>query len=203
VLLGKYLGIVLAAGLAVAVLGLVLLVATWWRIPTDYMIRGASLDDREYRYLLGLRVMHIAGLVPSLVLSWLQISVLAAVGVAISTRVPLVVNLPVVIFVYIAGNLTRFLFPLDGQSFAAKVFAVVAGTVMPYLEIFDLTKVTVHAQIALPQFPQLGQDPSAVSLGGIWLYVALAFCYAAVYSFFALTAGMWLFHNRELGGAEG
>ena len=42
-------------------------------------------------------MMHIAGLIPSLVLMWLQISVLAAISVAISTRVSLVVNLPVVI----------------------------------------------------------------------------------------------------------
>jgi ABC-type transport system involved in multi-copper enzyme maturation permease subunit len=203
VLLGKYLGIILAGGLAVLVLGTMLVVATWWRVPTDYLIRGSSLDDVELSKLLGLRMMHISGLIPSLVLSWLQISVLAAVGVAISTRVPLVVNLPVVILVYIAGNLTRFLFPLEGQPFLAKVFAVIAGTVMPYLEVFDLTKVTLHSRIALPQFPELGLDPFAVGLGTIWAYVALAFAYAAIYSFFALTAGLWLFHNRELGGAEG
>ena len=38
---------------------------------------------------------------------------LAAIGVALSTRFSLVVNLPVVIIIYIAGNLTRFLFPLN------------------------------------------------------------------------------------------
>src|SRR5438445_10342893 len=46
VLVGKYLGIVLAALLAVAVLGAVLGLATWYRIPNDYLIRN-TLDDRE------------------------------------------------------------------------------------------------------------------------------------------------------------
>ena len=58
--------------------------------------------------------MHISGLLPQLVLTWLQISVLAAVGVALSTRFSLVVNLPTVIILYLAGNLTRFLFPIAG-----------------------------------------------------------------------------------------
>ena len=49
-------------------------------------------------------------------LVWLQVSVLAAIGVALSTRFSLVVNLPAVILIYIAGNLTRFLFPLDGPG---------------------------------------------------------------------------------------
>src|ERR1051325_7908970 len=40
VLVGKYLGIILAALLAVAILGLVLVLATHWRIPGDYQIRA-------------------------------------------------------------------------------------------------------------------------------------------------------------------
>src|SRR3990170_2568217 len=36
VLVGKYLGIILAALLAVAILGLILFLCVWWRIPGDY-----------------------------------------------------------------------------------------------------------------------------------------------------------------------
>src|SRR5678815_4338704 len=38
VLVGKYLGIIMAALVAVAVLGAVLALATWYRIPNDYLI---------------------------------------------------------------------------------------------------------------------------------------------------------------------
>jgi len=199
-LLGKYLGIILAALLATAVLGAVLCIATYARIPSDYQLSSASLDDADLQRLASLRLMHISGLIPSLLLEWLQISVLAAVGVALSTRVSLVVNLPVVIFVYIAGNLTRFLFPLEGQSLVGKAIAVVAGTIMPYLAIFDLTAKTVYHRIAVGGF---AGEPGATSLWTIWSYVAMAFGYAVIYVFFALTAGLWLFHKRELGGAEG
>jgi len=200
VLLGKYLGIVLAALLATAILGVIIILATWWRIPGDYMINTNTLDDRDLRLLATYRKMHIVGLIPALVLKWLQISVLAAVSVAISTRVSLVVNLPAVIFIYIAGNLTRFLFPLQGVSFFGKLLAWFLATVLPYLEIFDLNSATVYQRIAVGQF---ANDPMAISLWTIWKYVLFAFSYAVIYSFFALVAGLLLFENRELGGAEG
>ncbi|MCY2955217.1 MAG: ABC transporter permease subunit [Planctomycetota bacterium] len=200
VLLGKYLGIVAASLLAVIILGVVICLATWWRVPGDYMLSTRTIDDQELRKVLGFRMMHLSGLIAELVLKWLQIAVLAAVGVALSTRVSLVVNLPVVIFIYIAGNLTRFLYPLEGQGFAVKALAYAVTTVLPYLENFDLSGATLYKRIAIYQF---AEDRSAVQLAAIWKYVAWAVGYAAVYIFFALTAGLWLFHNRELGGAEG
>jgi len=201
VLLGKYLGIILAGLMATAIFGCVIIIATWWRIPGDYLINVNTLDDRDLQLLSSYRMMHIAGLIPALILKWLQISVLAAVSVAISTRVSLVVNLPVVIFVYIAGNLTRFLFPLDPkQSVFTKIGAWILSTLLPYLEIFDLNNATVYQKISVGGF---AGDPMAVSLGAIWKYVAYAFVYAVVYVFFALVAGLLLFENRELGGAEG
>src|SRR5688572_24768846 len=84
VLAGKYLGIVASAALAVLALGAILMRATWLRTPTDYQLRTATLDDREYKQLMDYRMMHEAGLIPSLVLVWLQVSVLAAIGVALS-----------------------------------------------------------------------------------------------------------------------
>src|SRR5688572_8593149 len=109
VLSGKYLGICGSALLGIAILGLLLCLCTWWRIPADYQINNRSIDEREVGNLLNLRKAHLAGLNPSLLLTWLQISVLASISVAISTRFSLVVNLPAVILIYIAGNLTRFL----------------------------------------------------------------------------------------------
>ncbi len=201
VLLGKYLGIIASSLLAVAILGLVLGLTIWHRIPTDYLIRTDTLDDLELKRLHGLRLMHLAGLAPALVLLWFQICVLAAIGVALSTRVSLVVNLPVVIFLYMAGNLTRFLFPTtDQQSTFTKATAWLLSTILPYLENFDLRQKTVYGKIKIAQFIT---DQHAINLSSIWTYVAWAGLYAIVYTFFALTAGMYLFQTRELGGAEG
>ena len=202
VLVGKYLGIICAALLAVAALGVVLMLATWLRIPTDYQIRAVTLDDREAKQLLDWRLMHLAGLVPSLVLVWFQVSVLAAVGVALSTRFSLVVNLPTVILLYVAGNLTRFLFPLEGRSVVVKGFATVISTVLPFLRVFDLRDKTVYSPIRIAG-TMFEQNPAAVELSRIWLYVGIAALYGIAYVTFALSAGMWSFRTRELGGAEG
>lgn len=209
VLVGKYLGIIVAAMMATAILGVVLILCTYWRIPSDYTLKTLSLNERDVKVLWDTRKMHIYGLVPSLVTIWLQVSVLAAVGVAISTRLSLVVNLPAVILLYVAGNLTRFLFPMSGpgavldhSSKLTKGVLYVASLILPYLETFDLRQLTVYRPIRLAGTEFL-IDPNGVYLGTIWLCVAAAALYAICYSAFALAAGMWLFQSRELGGAEG
>ena len=207
VLVGKYFGIITAALLAVIVLGAIIILCTWWRIPTDYQLRTWTLDDREQRQVLDYRLMHLAGLVPSLVLVWFQVSVLAAIGVALSTRFSLVVNLPAIILIYIAGNLTRFLFPMHDRPFGVQVFGQMASLVLPYLATFDLRSMTIYHEIAIKgtQFwPREGTNTAdVVYLGAIWRYVGIAAAYGIAYATFALSAGMWLFKTRELGGAEG
>jgi hypothetical protein len=202
VLVGKYLGIITAALLAVAALGAILMIATWLRIPTDYQLRTTTLDDREAKQILDWRLMHLSGLLPSLVLVWFQVSVLAAVGVALSTRFSLVVNLPTVILIYVAGNLTRFLFPLEGRSAVVKGFAWVLSSVLPFLRVFDLRDKTVYSPIKIAG-TMFEQNPAATELSKIWIYVGIAAAYGIAYVVFALSAGMWSFRTRELGGAEG
>ncbi|HEX8522539.1 MAG TPA: ABC transporter permease subunit [Tepidisphaeraceae bacterium] len=212
VLVGKYLGIITAALMAVAILGAVLVLCTWARLPGDYQLRTTTLDERELKQIMDMRLMHISGLIPSLILLWLQISVLAAIGVALSTRFSLVVNLPVVILLYIAGNLTRFLFagpgtgmnsgPMGNRPGVVKALAYAVSSLLPYLETFDLRQKTVYAIIKLPNTMYAG-DPRGVSLGEIGSYVGVSFIYAAAYAVFALGVGMWLFQTRELGGSEG
>jgi len=210
VLVGKYLGIILSTLMAITILGGVLVLCTYWRTPGDYQLRITSLDERELLQIRDLRLMHINGLIPSLVLIWLQISVLAAVGVALSTRFSLVVNLPIVILLYVAGNLTRFLFPMTdgsgsvtaGRSVLVKATAYIVSLVLPFLQTFDIRPITLFKTISIPG-TRFAEDPQAVSLGTIWGYVAVAVLYAIAYSAFALSAGMWLFEGRELGGAEG
>jgi ABC-type Na+ efflux pump permease subunit len=203
VLVGKYLGIVLAALLAVVVLGAILSFCTWQRIPTDYQLRPNPIDERDVRDLLERRMMHVAGLIPSLLLIWLQIGTLAAVSVALSTRFSLVVNLPTVIIIYVAGNLTRFLFPSpEDRSPIVSGFAYVLSLVVPYLETFDLRSLTIYSPIALAH-TQYAANPLAIPPSTIWGYFGIAAIYCIAYAGFALSIGMWMFQTRELGGAEG
>jgi ABC-type transport system involved in multi-copper enzyme maturation permease subunit len=206
VLVGKYLGIIFSALLMIVVLGVVLALSTWYRVPGDYYIR-ATIDDRELQRLYELRMSHVLRLIPSLIQTWFQVSTLAAVGVAISTRVSLVVNLPVVILIYIAGNLTRFIYPITGpsaplgdKSWLIKGPAYLVSVLLPYLEAFDVRALTLYRPLAIYRF---ASDPNAVEISTIVLYLLISAAYAVAYSVFALAVGMWLFQTRELGGAEG
>lgn len=207
VLLGKYLGICASALMGVVILGVILGLSIWLRIPGDYLLSTTSLNTADLDRLRDLRMMHLAGLGPALILIWLQISVLAAVSVAISTRFALVVNLPVVILLYIAGNLTRFIFPNDVPGSAlydagaiTKAFVYVISLVLPYLETFDLRQLTVYRPIAISE--AMGRDINAVRLGTIYGYLGVSAVYALCYAAFALSAGLLLFRSRELGGGD-
>ncbi len=207
VMVGKYLGIVLSAGLGVFLLGGLLVLGVWMRVPGDYYLNSASLDDIIRNHIHDYRWSHILGLFPQLILTWLQVSVLAAVGVALSTRFSLVVNLPAVILLYFAGNLTRFIFPLDAgpiadKSALAKGFAWLVSLVIPYLETFDLKEWTVLSAIKLPNATTPVEN-GAIELGRLWWDVGIAALYAVSYATFAMCAGMWSFQTRELGGGEG
>ena len=203
VLVGKYLGLALSALLATAVLGLVLVVCTSLRAPGDAQLNTRSIDPVELGRIADMRLRYTAGLYPALVLVWLQVSVLTAVAVAISTRFSLVVNLPVVLLIYLAGNLTRFIDPATaGRGPVAQSLGWVVSAVLPFLQTFDLRSQTVYGTIAFAG-DAVAAGVRAVTLPEIWGYVAVATLYAAAYATAALAAGLLLFSTRELGGAEG
>lgn len=202
VIVGKYLGIIASAAMAVAILGAVLIVCTCWRIPNDYQLQAHALDDRILTEIHDWRWMHSYGLAISLVLVWLQVSVLAAISVALSTRFSLVVNLPAVILIYIAGNLTRFLYPLDNRSLGVRFFGRIAASVVPFLQVFDFRSQAIYREVAVPH-TSFATSPGAIAPQVLWIYLAVAALYAISYATFALGSGLFLFQTRELGGAEG
>lgn len=205
VLVGKYLGIIFAALLSVAILGVVFMIGTWLRIPGDYQLKASSLDPAAIKHLKDTRLMHLVGELAGLVLVWLQVCVLAAIGVALSTRFSLVVNLPAVILIYIAGNLARFLPPVRGVAGETNPLVAVLwalSQVFPFLQIFDFREHTVYGRIAVPG-TEFAAEAGTISMTLLWGYVGVAALYAVAFSAFALSAGMLSFARRELGGAEG
>jgi ABC-type transport system involved in multi-copper enzyme maturation permease subunit len=203
VLVGKYLGLILAAALAIAVMGAVLLIGTYIRTPGDYQISTKSLYSYEVQRAWDYRRMHMAGVYPTLLLIWMQVSVLAAISVAISTRLSLVVNLPLVILLYLAGNLTRFIdSATQGSSIATRSFAWIAETILPFLSVFDLRHLTVYSTIRL-KGSVFQNTFEGIATSQMWSGTASAAVYAVLYVIAALSFGLILFRNRELGGAEG
>lgn len=203
VLVGKYLGLAAASALFVVALGAALQLAVYYRVPGDYLLSTASISESEQTRLTDLRAMHLAGGYAAALLVWLQVSVLTAAAVALSTRFSLVVTLPAVVLLYLAGNLLRFVdAATQGRGALARGSGFAVETVLPYLAAFDLRSQTVYADLAVPG-TSYAAAPGSVAVGTLWVNTALSGAYAAAFVTFTLCVGLLMFRNRELGGSEG
>jgi ABC-type transport system involved in multi-copper enzyme maturation permease subunit len=202
VVTGKFLGLLASSGLVVLLLGLVLAYFTWRRIPVDFNLPAEPIRSSDITELGNLRAMHLAGLWPQLVLAWMQVGTLVAVGVALSTRFGVALTLPATLVLYVAGNLATYLDAATSDA-SGIVQALTYGlnTLLPFLAVFDLTDLTVYGVVAVDD-TTFAQDPNAASVGGLWLYVLTASAYFVAYVAFILFLARFIFATRDLGGNE-
>ena len=174
-ILGKFAGLVLVALLVFLILGSVLMATTSLKVVYD--AREGAKTDPIWRDCAD----EMITVVPGLVLSLLETILLAAISLAVSTRLGLVPNLIICFTIYALGHLV----PLIVQSSVGK-FAIVRfvgqlfATILPVLEHF-----TIEAAV----------------VGGVpvpWSYLAWAALYAGLYSAVALLVALVLFQNRDL-----
>ncbi|MFM8498077.1 MAG: hypothetical protein ACKOEM_21540 [Planctomycetia bacterium] len=174
-ILGKFAGLVLVALLVFLILGSVLMATTSLKVVYD--ARESSKVDPLWRDCAD----EMITVVPGLVLSLLETILLAAVSLAVSTRLGMIPNLIICFTIYALGHLV----PLIVQSSVGK-FAIVRfvgqlfATLLPVLEHF-----TIEAAV----------------VGGVpvpWIYLGWAALYAGLYSAVALLVALVLFQNRDL-----
>ena len=173
--LGKFAGLVLVALLVFLILGSVLMATTSLKVVYDAR-EGAKVDP-----LWRDCADEMITVVPGLALSLMEIILLAAVSLAVSTRLGMVPNLIICFTIYALGHLV----PLIVQSSVGK-FAIVRfvgqlfATILPVLEHF-----TIEAAV----------------VGGVdvpWSYLGWAALYAGLYSAVALLVALVLFQDRDL-----
>jgi hypothetical protein len=173
--LGKFAGLVLVATLVFLVLGGVLMATTSLKVVYDAR-EGAKVDP-----LWRDCADEMITVVPGLALSLLETILMAAVSLAVSTRLGMVPNLIVCFAVYTLGHLV----PLIVQSSVGR-FALVRftgrlfATLLPVLDHFTMEAAVVGG-VAVP-----------------WSYLAWAALYAALYSAVALLVALVLFQDRDL-----
>jgi ABC-type transport system involved in multi-copper enzyme maturation permease subunit len=174
-ILGKFAGLVLVAVLVFTILGGVLLATTSLKVVYDAR-EGAKVDP-----LWRDCADEMITVVPGLVLSLLETIVMAAVSLAVSTRLGMVPNLIVCFAVYSLGHLV----PLIVQSSVGR-FAIVRfvgqlfATLLPVLDHFTIEAAVVGG-VAIP-----------------WAYLGWAAVYAALYATVALLVALVLFQDRDL-----
>jgi ABC-type transport system involved in multi-copper enzyme maturation permease subunit len=172
---GKYAGIMSAVfwlllPVMVCFLGLI-----YYKVGYDFRETAAPDPDTAYKLAVTFRA------IPGLILIFCEISVLTALSVAISTRVPMVVNMVTCFTIFVVGHLTSLLVErnvrgLEMVQFVARLIA----TALPNLEHFNTQAAVATGTLVPPA------------------YLGFAALYCAAFSLAAILLAFILFEDRDL-----
>lgn len=197
VVLGKYFGVLLLAAACVGILGLMAASSGYMRYYDDMRIDyGLAQNNPAAIARLELdNTKAFLALLPSLVLTFLQVATLAAISVAVSTRFGLAVNITVVVIIYLAASLAPYVGQVPELPVVVRAIINFMGHILPSLNSLDLNQRLIFSDYIL------GEKDWAASLptyGLIWRYVAVAVVYSLCYISAILSFGVALFRTREL-----
>jgi ABC-type transport system involved in multi-copper enzyme maturation permease subunit len=184
-ILGKFVGIAWAVGLMVVVFGVLLLITVAYKPIYDYREGGYEINHQAMNQDPTWHDCHreMVQIVPGLVLAYLEILVIGALSVAISTRLPALANFIISFSIYVLGHLTPLM--VQSQVVAEQLPPVVffgrfIATVLPVLDHFNI-QASVAAGVAVP--PE---------------YLIWSLIYCVLYSSVAMLLALTLFEDRDL-----
>lgn len=172
---GKFIGIVWSVAVIFVVLGTFFLVLVAYKPIYDARESSqlAPIWEESYR--------EVILTVPGLVLAFMETVVLAAISVAISTRLPLLANFAICFSVYALGHLTPLLVQSGMGNLPPVAFmGLFISAVLPMLEAFNI-QAAVAAGREVP-----------------YVYLGTAFLYCCLYSLVAMLLALFLFEDRDL-----
>ncbi|MDM4018558.1 ABC transporter permease [Roseiconus lacunae] len=174
-LLGKYAGIMMSIAVMFVIIGAIFLLLMAYKPIYDARETARATPGWQIGF------EEIMSTVPVLGLYFMQAMSIAAVAVALATRLPLLSNLISCLVIYVIGNLTQPLVasargenPLVG--FVGNLIAIV----VPNLNIFNV-------QTAMDSGNQVP-----------WIYLAASFNYLVVFAVAIWMVAMLLFEDRDL-----
>jgi len=173
--LGKYFGVVLAVTLIFLILGFFFLNTVSYKVVFDARENAKDLPSVWECTRVVLKTL------PSFALSFFETMILAAIAIAISTRLSLLPNLTICLAVYVIGHLAPMIVQSSvGQIALVSFVADLACAFLPVLEHFNM-----ETNVAMDQPPT-------------WWYVFCTAIYALMYCTLALVFGLFLFEDRDL-----
>lgn len=174
-IIGKYIGVMIAVTLIFLILGTFFLNTVSYKVVYD--ARESSKDIPTAIEC----AQAVYDILPLLVLSYLETIVLAAIAIAISTRLPLLPNLTITLAIYLLGNLIPEIVQSSvGQLPMVGFVAELLSAVLPCLGHFNM-ETAIAMGITLP-----------------WTYVLWAILYAGLYCLAALIVSLLLFEDRDV-----
>jgi ABC-type transport system involved in multi-copper enzyme maturation permease subunit len=174
-IMGKYLGILGPVVILFIIFGAIFLASVSFKVAYDS--RETSRPDPTWQECQE-EIWQIA---PGLALAFMETAVLAAISVAISTRLPMMPNLIICAAIYVLGHLVPMLVNSSlGQIEQVGFIAGLLAAVLPMLESFNIyTAIATGQQVSLA-------------------YLGLAFVYCLLYITFAMLVALLLFEDRDL-----
>lgn len=147
---GKYLGILQSSVMMLVILGSIFFFFTYFKFGYDqseagsgkaalFFYRNVDWLPFQIPYLTRDRFNVARTILPGLTLITMEVAVLSAVSVAISTRMPMLVNISTCFSLFVIGHLTPVLALDRNQNVFVKFFAQLLATVLPSLEHFNMS----------------------------------------------------------------
>jgi ABC-type transport system involved in multi-copper enzyme maturation permease subunit len=172
---GKFLGVLIPVLVMFLILGLIYLGTVSYKTVYEGFENGrpdtSAIDCRE----------EVVSIVPALVLRLMAAVVMAAISVAVSTRLPMLANFAICALVYVVGRLTPMVVEVShGKNDIVQFMGQLIATVLPVLEWSN-----VEAGIS---------GGHTVSM----TYLFTSGLYYLLYCTFVLLGALVLFEDRDL-----
>jgi ABC-type transport system involved in multi-copper enzyme maturation permease subunit len=174
-ILGKFLGILGPVAIMFIVLGAFYL--TFVSIKVVYDARETSLPEPNSAQCLA----EVVRMAPGLLLAFMEATVMAAISVAISTRLGLLPNLVICLSIYVLGNLVPTLAKSAmGQMAIVPFLANLLAAILPVLDHFNIYgPISTGASVPLT-------------------YLGLAGIYCLAYTALAMFVALLMIEDRDL-----
>ncbi len=174
-ILGKFLGIVWPIVLMFVILGLVFLLTVSFKVVYD--ARESAKTTPEWTECHA----EVVRIVPGLVLAFFESVILAAISVAVSTRLPMLPNLVICGSIYVLGHLAALIVKSSmGQYVFVRFVGKLISVVLPVLDHFEIE----------------GAIAGASSVPASYLWWCLL--YSALYCAAAMLLALIFFEDRDL-----
>lgn len=183
-IVGKYIGILQGVLFLIVPLMIIFCAFIFYKVGYDARESGEEIPNMLQEGTLipnAERAVAVLQVLPGFALIFMEIAVLTAVSVAISTRMPMVVNIVTSLAIFVIGHIT----PVLVQSGAIKIeivdfMAKLIATVLPNLDFFNMSAAVATGQLIPPS------------------YLLAALAYSIVYGGAAILLSFILFEDRDL-----
>jgi ABC-type transport system involved in multi-copper enzyme maturation permease subunit len=174
-ILGKFLGIVWPILLMFLILGLVFLVTVSFKVVYD--ARESSKVTPDWQECFA----EVVRIVPGLVLAFFEAVIMAAISVAVSTRLAMLPNLIICGSIFVLGHLAALIVKSSaGENVFVKFVGRLLSVVLPVLDHYEIEGAIAGATAVPPAY--------------LWW----ALLYSALYCAAAMLIALIFFEDRDL-----